>query len=106
MPKQHVRELSLLLITNNIYSCITPQKRNLVAKRADDQNAIIVSDLQSNAVSTLQSSKKSSHQMTIQTGMECTCQSDIFHTNNAILEMVIADFFLCKYIPDSVVEST
>ena len=67
---------------------------------------MIVSDLQSNAVSTLQSSKKTSCQMTIQTGMERTCQSDIRHTNNAILEMAIADFFHCKNIPDRVVEST
>ncbi len=65
-------------------------------KRAADNNAIIVSGLQSNAVSTLQSSKKSSCQMTIQTGMECTCQSDIHHTSNAILEMAIADFFIAK----------
>ncbi len=41
-------------------------------KRAADDNVIIVSDLQSNTVSSLQSSKKSSHQMTIQTGMERT----------------------------------
>ena len=44
--------------------------------------------------------------MTIQTGMERTCQSDIRHTNNAILEMAIADFFHCKNIPDRVVESS
>ncbi len=75
-------------------------------KRAADDNLIIVSDLQSNAVSTLQSFKESSHQMTIQTGMERTCQSDILHTNNAILEMAIADFFHCENIPDRVVEST
>ncbi len=41
-----------------------------------------------------------------QTGMEHTSQSDIPHTNNAILEMAIADFFHCKNIPDRVVEST
>ncbi len=69
-------------------------------------NLIIVSNLQSNAISTLQSSKKTSHQMTIQTGMECTCQSDICHTNNASLEMAIAVFFYHKNIPDRVVEST
>ncbi len=34
--------------------------------------------------------------MTIQTGIERTCQSDICHTNNAILEMAIADFFTAK----------
>ncbi len=53
-------------------------------KRADDDNAIIVSDLQSNAMSSLQLSKKSSWQMTIQTGMEARVQSDIQHTNNGI----------------------
>ncbi len=74
--------------------------------RAADDNAVIVSDLQSNAVFTSQSSKKSSCQMTIQTGLQCTSQSDIHHTNNAILEMAIADFFYCKNIPDRVVEST
>ncbi len=44
--------------------------------------------------------------MTVQTGMERICQSDIRHTNNAILEMAIADFFHCENIPDRVVEST
>ncbi len=34
--------------------------------------------------------------MTIQTGIKRTCQSDIHHTNNAILEMAIADFFTAK----------
>ncbi len=69
-------------------------------KRPADDNLLIVSNLQSNAVSTFQSSKKTSCQMTIQTGMEHTCQSDICHTNNAMLEMAIADFFRGKNIPD------
>ena len=82
------------------------KEKSGIKKRAADDNAIIVSDLQSNAVSTLQSSKKTCRQMTIQTGMERTCQSDIRHTNNAILEMAIADFFHCENIPDRVVESS
>ncbi len=65
-------------------------------KRATNDNAIIVSNLQSNTMFSLQSSKKSSCQMTIHTGMERTLQSDIHHTNNAILEMAIADFFIAK----------
>ncbi len=44
--------------------------------------------------------------MTIQTGIECTFQSDIHHTNNTILEMAIADFFHCENIPDRMVQST
>ncbi len=35
--------------------------------------------------------------MTIQNGMEHMAQSDIQHTNNAILDMAIADFSLQKY---------
>ncbi len=73
-------------------------------KKGSDDNTITVSDFQSNAVFTLQSSKKPSCQMTIQTSLECTCQSDICHTKNAILEM--ANFFHCENIPDRVVEST
>ncbi len=75
-------------------------------KRVADDNAIIVSDLHSKAVFSLKSSKKSSWQKTIQTGMDHTLQSDICHTNNIILEMTIADSFHCKNVPDMVVEST
>ncbi len=44
--------------------------------------------------------------MSIQTGMEHTCQTGIQHSNNSILEMAIADFFHCKNIPDHIFEST
>ncbi len=34
--------------------------------------------------------------MSIQAGMERVCQSDIRHSNNSILEMAIADFFIVR----------
>ncbi len=37
--------------------------------------------------------------MSIQIGLEQTVQSDICHSNNAILEMANGDFFIAKNIP-------
>ncbi len=65
---------------------------------------LFVSESQSNAASSLATSKKA-YQMSIQAGMEHVCQTDIRHSNNSILEMAIADFFHCENIPDCVVES-
>ncbi len=56
---------------------------------------LCVSESQSNTVSSLASSKKS-RQMSIQTGIEHTCQTDIQHSNNSILETAIADFFIAQ----------
>ncbi len=42
--------------------------------------------------------------MTIQTGIERMEKSDIWYSNNAIMKMTIADFFLCKNITYRVVE--
>ena len=56
---------------------------------------LCVSESQSNAISSLAPSKKS-YQMSIQAGMERVCQTDIQHSNNSILEMVIADFFIAR----------
>ncbi len=44
--------------------------------------------------------------MTIQTCIIHTMQSDMWHSNTALLDMAIADFFNCRKIPDRVVEST
>ncbi len=38
--------------------------------------------------------------------MECTRQLDIRKSNNAVMEMVIADFFHCENIPDWAAESS
>ena len=73
-------------------------------KRAANDEMLCVSESQSNAVSSLASSKKS-YQMSIQAGMERVCQTDIRHSNNSILEMAIADFFHCENTHDQFVES-
>ncbi len=61
-------------------------------KRAAGDNAIIVGDLQTSTVPSLQASQKFSWQMTIQTSMKLMPQSDICHTNKAILEIKITGF--------------
>ncbi len=58
---------------------------------------LCVSETQSNAISTSDSSKKESIQMTIQTGLERTGNSDIRFSNNGILEIGRAIFFIQKY---------
>ncbi len=72
-------------------------------KRAAHDEMLCVSESQSNATSSLASSKKA-YQMSIQAGMEHTCQTDIQNSNNSILEMTIANFFHCENISDCVVE--
>ena len=44
--------------------------------------------------------------MTIDDGMECTSQLDIRKSNNAAMEMAIADFFHCESIPDQAAKSS
>ncbi len=58
----------------------TKEKTGTMKQAAIDKMSC-VPDSQSNAVSSLASSKKS-YQMSIQTGMERTCQTDIRHSNN------------------------
>ncbi len=45
-------------------------------------------------------------QMTINVGMERASQLDIRKSNNAAMEMAIADFFHCENVPDQAVESS
>ncbi len=45
-------------------------------------------------------------QMTIDVGMECTSQLDIRKSNNAVMEMVIADFFHCENVPGQAAKSS
>ncbi len=45
-------------------------------------------------------------QITIDAGMECASQLDLRKSNNAAMEMAIANFFHCENIPDRAVESS
>ncbi len=45
-------------------------------------------------------------QMTIDVGMECTSQLDIRKSNNAAMEMAIADVFHCENISDQAAKSS
>ncbi len=45
-------------------------------------------------------------QMTVNVGMECTSQLDIRKSNNAAMEMAIADYFHCENIPDWAAKSS
>ncbi len=45
-------------------------------------------------------------QMTINVGMEHASQLDIRKSNNAAMEMVIADFFHCENISDQAAKSS
>ncbi len=47
-----------------------------------------------------------SGQTTIHVGMERASQLDIRKSNNAAMEMAIADFFHCENIPDQAAESS
>ncbi len=84
--------------------CNDTKEKSGTKKPVAHDEMLCVSESQSNAVSSLASSKKS-YQMSIQAGMERVCKMNIRHSNNSILEMAIADFFHCKNIPDCVVES-
>ncbi len=74
----------------------------------------LMKDLQSSLAQVLVTSRSPSllcpslnkGQTTIQTGFDLAMSSNIIRSNDAQLEMAIADFFHCENIADQVVEST
>ncbi len=83
-------------------------------KRVADDALLCVKGSQMSASMELQASWSevpatdvaSKRQMTIQVGMEKTTHFNIQRSNDANLEMAIANFFQCKNVADCIVEST